>query len=199
MVIWGCLVHVAPTGLMKQQNLEYALMDWLAWFYFNIWGQKTSYQWLKSLPFFFFTLTRHRMHELFYCWLWKSRKCLVSGQKMMRFGWWGYVAHSVFKRTCSSHVCIVAGERREGGRRGQRPRETERDWDWLVCLTQKVKCQGAGQGVTCSSGLRDARPSAAFSFMSIVRDRSQGCCVSTLYFYLSFIDSDHSKVVSLPQ
>lgn len=89
MVIWGCLVHVAPTGLMKQQNLEYALMDWLAWFYFNIWGQKTSYQWLKSLPFFFFTLTRHRMHELFYCWLWKSRKCLVSGQKMMRFGWWG--------------------------------------------------------------------------------------------------------------
>lgn len=35
--------------------------------------------------------------------------------------------------------------------------------------------------------------------LSLARDRSLGWCVSKLYFYLSFIDSENSKVASLLQ
>ena len=125
---------------------------------------------------------------------------------MMRFGQWCYVSHSVFKRTYNCNVCFVAKERKEeGGKEGggmgrdrlrERERETERQTDGVTCSIQKVKCQGACGCDSRSSGPHGARPAAAFSFTSLVRDRSLGWCVSKVYFYISFIDSKNSMVVS---
>lgn len=97
----------------------------------------------------------------------------------------------------------MAKERKEeGGKEGggdeerQRERETEKETDGVTCSIQKVKCQGACRCDSRSSGPHNARPAAAISFMSLVTDRSLGWCVSKVYFYISFIDSKNSMVVS---
>lgn len=111
--------------------------------------------------------------------------------------------------TVVSALWLKRERRRQGrgvgnGGRGGRDRlreifrERDRHTDWLTCMIKKVKCQGAFGCDLCSSRLCDAWLAAAIS-LSLVRDRSLGWCVSKLYFYLSFIDSENSKVVSLLQ
>lgn len=102
--------------------------------------------------------------------------------------------------TVMSALWLKKERRREGGRVGgmgrDRLREGERDrqTDGVTCF--KVKCQGACRCDSRSSGPHDARPAAAIAFLSLVRDRSLGWCVSKVYFYICFIDSKNSMVVS---
>lgn len=125
--------------------------------------------------------------------------------------WWGLdndvMFHILYLRelvTVMSALWLKKERRREGRRVGggwgetdwERERERERQTDGVTCLIQKVKCQGACRCDSRSSGPHDARPAAAISFMSLVRDRSLGWCVSKVYFYICFIDSKNSMVVS---
>lgn len=88
-------------------------------------------------------------------------------------------------RTCNTYVCLVAGERKEGGRRVGAERGGERGGQ--AAVIGKVKGQGACQGVThAPEGPGDGRRASAapaISFMSVVRDEIPGLvCVKTLFF-----------------